>query len=273
MNNAWKELKHELQAATSRDFEHRVLPWLRLRTPELVQPSALKELDWKGVDIAFVTPGKVFPLVVQCKGFEVTVDALGASQVAQVAKSVDSFVKSGLKCAEYVLLFNRGGNNRSFAKDARQELDRLTTAGCAATARLWSLDDLIKELNSVVTRKVVDALTSWSERMERQRPRLFSFDDVVIEDVPAVRRLWSLKLGASVGVLEESQAIQGEDLRKELLVRREGRYSLVIGSYGIGKTTLMRNFRLTQDLTCGTPSPLDQSAVGWLARITSRSSC
>ncbi|WP_174907102.1 NACHT domain-containing protein [Burkholderia diffusa] len=249
MKITWKELKHELLAATSRDFERNVFPWLKLMTPELVLPSALKELDRKGVDIAFVTPGSIFPLVVQCKGFEVSVEELGSSQVGQVAGSVDSFINSGLKCKDYVLLFNRGGNNRSFATAAKQELDRLVANGCVKNAELWSLDDLVKRLNHDLTHKVMTALAHWSDRMERQRPRLFSFDDVVIHDVPAFKRLWTLQLGASVGVLQESQPLDATQVRDELVLRREGRYSLVIGSYGMGKTTMMRNFRLPSGFT------------------------
>lgn len=244
MNGAWKALKHELMAATSRDFERMVYPWLKLMTPELVLPTALKELDTKGVDMGYIVPGAPFPLVVQCKGFEVTQEELGKSQIAQVGGSVDSFANSGLRCKEYVVLYNRGGNNREFAKGARLEIERLQASGCAIKASLWSLDDLVKELDRALTRSAVDALGCWSERMERERPRLFSFDDVVIEDVPAFKRHWSLRIGASTGVLEDSQPMGAREIHDELLLRREGRYALVIGSYGMGKTTLMRNFRL-----------------------------
>jgi hypothetical protein len=242
MKAAWKGLKHELMAATARDFERMVFPWLKLMTPELVAPTALKELDRKGIDMAYVVPGALFPLVIQCKGFEVTQEELGPTQIALVRDSVDTFLKSGYHCRRYVLLYNRGGNNRGFAGDALKELARLS--GVADEASVWSLDDLLKEVDRELTTAAMDALTQWSERMEQQRRPLFSFDDVVIEDVPAFKRHWSLSVGASAGVLRDSKPIASGAIREELMTRREGHYTLVIGSYGMGKTTLMRHFEM-----------------------------
>lgn len=154
MSAAWNNVRAELQAATKHDFESMVFAWLKLAYPQLVHPASLKELDRKGVDLGYIVPGERFPLVVQCKGFEVTVDELGDKQVKLVTKSVSSFVKSGLRCERYILLYNRSGRNREFAQKALTELSTLESGKYASSVSLWSLDDLIKELDRVVVGKV-----------------------------------------------------------------------------------------------------------------------
>jgi hypothetical protein len=129
MKAAFKNLKAELRASSGRDFERQVFTWTKVIFPELVLPSALKDLDKKGVDMAFVVPGGVFPVVIQCKGFEVASTQLSDSHVKQVRGSVKSFLKSKLQCRRYIILYNRDGDNREFAQAAEAELAALVKGG------------------------------------------------------------------------------------------------------------------------------------------------
>lgn len=244
MKAAFSDLKAELRASSGRDFERLVFPWVKLIFPELVMPSALKDLDKKGVDFAFVVPDSVFPVVIQCKGFEVASTQLTDSHVKQVRGSVKSFLKSNLKCRRYMVLYNRDGDNRDYARAAETEISALVTAGAAETAELWSLGDLVKELNRELTRKVLECVSLWCSEMERLRKSLFSFSEVFIEDVPVARQQWSLDAGARKSTLKSQTSISGTHLPKLLLDRREGCFSLVIGAYGMGKSTMMRHFPL-----------------------------
>lgn len=247
MKAAFKDLKAGLLASSGRDFERQVFPWVKVIFPGLVLPSALKDLDRKGVDMAFVRPGDVFPEVIQCKGFEVESTALADSHVEQVRRSVHSFLKADLKCERYILLYNRDGDNRQFALAAEAELAALIAAKAADCAELWSLVDLMKELKRELTRKVLNRLGAWCDEMERARTSLFSFAEVFIEDVPVQRQQWSLDAGARKSGLKSETAISGTRLSKLLLDGREGRFSLVIGAYGMGKSTMMRRFPLPDE--------------------------
>ncbi|KRB95803.1 hypothetical protein ASE11_18590 [Hydrogenophaga sp. Root209] len=206
-------------------------------------------MDKKGVDMGFVIPGDVFPVVIQCKGFEVTADELRDGHVEQVAKSVRKFGKSGLKCKRYIILSNRSGRNRVFAKGVESKLGQLVSGGVAIEALLWTLDDLVKALERHLTAGVIDALRRWSDQVDRERSKIFSFDEVVIDDVPAVKRRWRLHVGAAQGQIEADQPIAPSQLIEELLIPTQGRFSLVIGAYGMGKTTLMRNLKLPAGYT------------------------
>lgn len=244
MKAAFVDLKAELRASSGRDFERQVFPWAKMIFPELVLPSALKDLDKKGVDMAFLVPGGVFPVVIQCKGFEVASTQLSDSHVEQVRGSVKSFLKSNLKCRRYIVLYNRDGENREFARAAEVEVTALVTAGAAETAELWSLRDLMKELKRELTRKVMERLSAWCTEIDRLRVPLFSFSEVFIEDVPVHRQHWSLDAGARKTALRSQTAVSGTRLPKLLLDGREGHFSLVIGAYGMGKSTMMRHFPL-----------------------------
>jgi hypothetical protein len=241
---AFQAVKNRLQASSGRDFENVVFPWLKILYPELVHPSGLKDLDKKGVDMGYVVPGKVFPVVIQCKGFEVTVDELGKGHVEQLNKSVRRFIKAGLRTKLYVALTNRTGKNRAFATQAEACIEKLKTSGAASKASLWSVDEFIRAVEKRLTSLVVDALQEWSTRVDEARSRIFTFDEFVVDDVPAMKRKWVLEPGAEGGEIKAEQPLSPAQLRDELLVAEEGRFSLVIGSYGIGKSTLMRTFEV-----------------------------
>lgn len=244
-NTAWQDVRHKLLSESDRDFERVVFPYLRIAFPQLCHPSSLGGLDKKGVDIGYVLPGEVMPVVIQCKGFKVTVDELGKSQIDQVGNSVKRFRESGLRCQQYILLYNRGGENQIFESNVKIHLASLVTEGLAKTAALWSLNKLLKELERELDNAMVKALSAWSADRESQRPRLFSFDDVVMEDVPCKRSSWSLRQGVISGVTSGFEEITAEQMRSQLISRRKGaQWSLVVGSYGIGKSTLMRNMKL-----------------------------
>jgi hypothetical protein len=67
---AWETLRGELAAATSREFERRVLPVMRLFHGEIIQAPELAGLDRAGIDLLAWTDIQPFPWVVQCKGFK-----------------------------------------------------------------------------------------------------------------------------------------------------------------------------------------------------------
>lgn len=134
MKAAFKELNAELRASSGRDFERRVYAWMKVIFPELVLPSALKDLDKKGVDMAFVVPDGVFPVVIQCKEFEVAFTQLSDSHVGQVRGAVKSFLKSKLQCRRYIVLYNRDGDNREFS------LSEVFIQDVPVHRQHWSLD-------------------------------------------------------------------------------------------------------------------------------------
>lgn len=85
-----------LAQSADRDFERKVLPFLRLFWPSLVQTQARAAWDAKGVDLLVWTDHGPFPCIVQCKGFQV--QELGNDQLRQVENSIEAFRRSDASC-------------------------------------------------------------------------------------------------------------------------------------------------------------------------------
>jgi len=125
MSNArWRKVKEDLKASSSHNFERSLLPYLRIRWPDLAHPKSLGYLDKSGVDQVLVGEGNPISVVVQCKGFEIQ-EPLGKSQIGQIKKSINSFLASKHTCSTYIVVYNRVGEDQTFATSVRAELLRV----------------------------------------------------------------------------------------------------------------------------------------------------
>lgn len=223
-------------SAFGRDFERVALPFLRIEWPDLAYPKDLGFLDCKGIDQAVVTPGSTFPVVIQFKGFE-TLEQFGDSQVAQVRKSINTFLASGVSCERYILLYNRDGLDQDFEQKAKAIVKELEVQGRAQIAEVWNVDNAIKflqaSLDKIVKRKMSEVS---AEKADLQQSH-FLFGNVLIDDVPYREASWSFSRNAKTS-LSAFQTTPSAPLRELLTaLSPDVRWTLLIGAFGMGKST------------------------------------
>jgi DNA replication protein DnaC len=232
----WTEVKSILTAESGRDFERVALPFLRIEWPELAYPSDLGFLDCKGIDQAVVAPGRVFPVVIQFKGFEI-LGQLGQSQLNQVEKSIHAFLASGINCERYILLYNRDGYNQQFEQAAQVIVNQLVTQGKAQVAEIWNVDDAVKFLQSSLDKIVKRKMSEVSSKKAQLQQSHFLFGNVLIEDVPYRQATWSFGRTARTS-LSAFETMPARSLRELLTALSPTvRWTLLIGAFGMGKST------------------------------------
>src|SRR5438552_2451134 len=100
MSKAWTDKKEyqlfaaQLATSVGRDFERAVLPFIRIIWENAISPTPMGSYDRLGADHLVWADDEPFPLVAQCKGFEVPEEELGKAQIAQCLKSIESFQES-----------------------------------------------------------------------------------------------------------------------------------------------------------------------------------
>lgn len=231
----WGRVTEELRSSSSRDFEQRVLPLLRVKWPHLVNPKALGLLDRRGIDHVLVGPGSPLEVVVQCKGFQIE-EPLDESQIQQIRKSVDSFLASPHRCATYVLVYNRHGVDRDFNARVQQELTRLVTAGKASTAQVWDINRLVREIDSRLAQRMLAEIERLGDTRRQAEQSRFEFGGVVLREVPCERGRLALRRLEPPTVRMDG-SVEVRDPLGDLAADRRG-WTLVIGSFGAGKSTL-----------------------------------
>jgi hypothetical protein len=135
-NAVYRKIQIELAVKTADDFERSALRLLRLIWPSIVGTPRLRKFDRAGADHLVWSDTPPFPVVVQCKGWEVGDEDLGKSQIAKCKKSIESFIKGGLKAERYILVHNRTRQNEVFRKAVQKELDDLVRSGAVPRAEL-----------------------------------------------------------------------------------------------------------------------------------------
>lgn len=144
-STAYRRIQTELAVRTADDFERAALRLLRLVWPGAVGTPRRRKFDRAGADHLVWSDAPPFPVVVQCKGWEVSDDELGRSQIAQCVASIESFRKGGLTAERYILAHNRTGKNRAFCAAVEAALAGLVESGLARGAELWSRQRIAQE--------------------------------------------------------------------------------------------------------------------------------
>lgn len=262
MAKAWTEkpeysrLRSELSAIAGNDFHRKVLPILRLIWPGLIFAKSLKLFDCKGIDCLVWPDNEPFPVVVQCKGFEVLEAEIGQSQISQCIESISSFRKSGLTAKTYILVHNRDGRDPSFREPIEAELRTLVDSGQVQTASLWSLQKaLTNAFNSLyercinVTKKQNLSFSTPLRSVKNERTEWEPLQKVPFRTSVLIADKY--KLVASKPAQEEVA-----DPVKELLLMREP-ISILIGEAGFGKsTTVVRLAKIEKDKCLYVPAAM-----------------
>lgn len=231
----WETKKGELASASSHDFERRSLPLLRVTWPSLIRPRETLHIDRQGIDLLVWSDDHHFPCVVQCKGLYQE-EQLIESQLPQINRSIEAFINSNYTCDHYVLLHNRTGEEKQTHDKILAKLDELIKVGKAKAVTLWDRQTFIRDTKVRLKDLLAAELVAESVRLLDQQRRFFVFGDVFVSTVPVTSRKWILRSGHSAS-LEAESLLEEIDVSKLIISPRRTRWTLLIGSFGIGKTT------------------------------------
>jgi hypothetical protein len=230
----FKQFLGELGVRTADDFERYAMHFLRLLWPTVIGTPRRKKVDSKGVDHIVWSEKPPFPVIVQCKGWEVLEDQLGQKQINQCLNSIDSFKKSGFKAKEYILVHNRIGKDKSFREPIENELRILEVLGQVKKAKLWSAQKLLQVV-----------FNTFQERClaEIKRSNINNFR--IFQDLERIRwePLDKVPLQTSVLLVEPTRLVSSKqspprvsDPCNELLSKGQS-IAILIGQAGFGKST------------------------------------
>ena len=229
---AWEILRGDLAAATSREFERRALPVMRLFQPDMIQAPELAGLDRAGIDLLVWSDTRTFPWVVQCKGFK-EFEELGESQTKQILKSIKKFHESPYSCEEYVLVHNRTGENRQAAAAINEALNALREDGKATSAQLWDRQTLIKLAKRRLRTMLVDRMRQEAEQVLSNNEKLFRFGSAYVSDVPVSCQTLTFNPSADLRV----DSVDVYRVAELILSQSKARWTMLTGPFGTGKTT------------------------------------
>jgi hypothetical protein len=235
METAWKRVGGQLSIANGEEFERTALHYLRVIWPMMIQAPRLQRLDRFGVDLCVPDLDTHFQVVVQSKGFKVDEQLLESQVRDQILPSIQKFRNSSLTCDKYILVHNRDGANRLCASQIQSELDLLVRDGKAKSAILWDRSIFVKEVRNHLDSCIRDKLLDRSRLILKQQESFFRFGKIFVSEVPLSQFIW--KPGALNQPDFDSCNFVNTQAVKIIASSRDVRYSILIGSFGIGKTT------------------------------------
>ncbi len=237
MENAWKRAKGDLGNAYSDEFERLSLHYLRIFWPALTNAPRLLEIDRYGVDHCLPDDHDSlhFKVAVQVKGFKKS-ETLKMDQVdGLILPSIKKFSKSPITCDHYFLFHNRMGSNKEANDKIHKAMDSLIENGKAKTVKLWDLSAFIKDARNKLNKIIRKTLLSRADKLLEQHQSFFYFGDLYIERVPLRHSSWI----PGIPLQNDLEQRQYEDIKAAEFIStsHKVRYSLLVGAFGIGKTT------------------------------------
>lgn len=232
-NAAFRRAAGALGAAERLAFQRQSLPYLRLLFKDLNEAYEMGVFDAGGADhYSFDSDGDL-DVVIQCKGFSVTPAEVGASQARQCAQSIGSFRSANKRARIYLLLHNRDNRNPTFTEPVLAALTSLQDSGLVVWAGLWGQRDLlIHACQELYVRAGSTARGTSVQAMEDASTLL---EGVILNEVP----FSEYELIVTNNGLEERHRVNKQSADPvPVLRRRERGVSLLLGSFGYGKTTI-----------------------------------
>lgn len=246
METAWKRSIGTLSNANGDEFERTVLHYLRVIWPAMIQAPRLQRLDRFGVDLCLPDSDTHFSVVVQAKGFKVDEQLTESQVTGQILPSIKKFRESPLICDEYILLHNRKGDDRELASIIQAELDQLILCGKAKSALLYDLSKFMKKVREFIDYRIRNKLKARSIRLLQQHEYCFHFGNIYVPIVPLKQLEWN----PSVVLKDVFDEDCFDDISAAKLIAspRAVRFSMLIGAFGIGKTTTVLRAAEASDL-------------------------
>lgn len=227
-----------LANATDRDYEQKVLPLLRLFWPDLVQVRPRAYWDRRGIDLMQRAPDHSIECAVQCKGFEV--EFLGPDQQRQIEKSIDSFKKSGERCALYLVVHNRDGRNAEFRANINSKLRELVEIGSAEKVELWDGQYLLNRVHERMSQLLDESLRQRARQIAQKNERLFQFGAAYIPEVPSKQSILRFQRWEPC-VVERDFPTATLNVAELVQQPLETGWTILTGEFGAGKSTVVRH--------------------------------
>lgn len=247
MEAAWKGVIGQLTAATGDEFERTALHYLRVIWPDMIQATRLQQIDRRGIDLLVSGTNTHMEVIVQAKGFKVDEDITRDQVDKQILPSIEKFRKSEVTTDLYLLLHNRNGRNRELAGEIDKALARLKQDGKAKEARLLDVYRFVKEVRHHIDGLIRAKLRQRSEQLLLERGRFFHFGHLFVPEVPVSQKSW--KPGSVIQGDLDARTFDNLNASKLITTPRKVRYSILTGSFGIGKTTTALHAATLQDKT------------------------
>jgi hypothetical protein len=230
---AFRRARYALSAAEKLAFQRQALPYLRTLFPDLMESNEMGDFDARGADhYSFDSDGNL-DAVIQCKGFSVTPAEVGRPQARQCVRSIDRFRSANHQARIYLLLHNRDHRNPDFTEVVLTALKRLLDDGLVAWAGMWEPKDLLEHVCQELVKRVAATAREASAQAMHDASALLRSETV--NEVPFNE--YELVVSGSGLTEPRSMATNVADPVPILRQRREG-VSLVLGSFGYGKTTI-----------------------------------
>lgn len=230
----WTKKSGELAAASARDFERLALPLLRIFWPTLIHPRELSGLDRAGIDLVVWSDSGEFPVVVQCKGLYQE-EKLVSTQLPQIQKSIESFKNSNFKCQKYLLVHNRTGEDRTAHEEILAHLSELVKTGRANEAELWDRQTFLKKVKLKLKEEIANRIVERTQALIEANKRFFRFGGVHVDPVPLTFERW--KFGQDGEIERDLTEPKKFSPSQALGVRKRTKWTLLIGHFGLGKST------------------------------------
>lgn len=232
---SWKRISGELLAAQDRSFERAILLLARAIWPNLIQPEAMNKYDRSGVDLVAFNDAGGIDVAVQCKAL-FKAEGLQDDQFVQFKKSIDSFARSDLTADTYVVVHNQDGRNVGVAALIDAALARLVSAGKARTVIHWNRESFLKALEHRLRDMILERVGEQSAALLDNLEAQFVFGRSHVPDVPVAQGQLTLERASPPAIYLPSGGGQRTNIA-EALSRAKGRWTLLTGLFGGGKTT------------------------------------
>lgn len=230
----FKRLHAELRALSRDAFADRALTLLRIRWPECIAAPRLRKIDRAGVDLFVWDEGQPFSLAVQCKGFEVAEERVGASQREQCLESIRKFDESDVRAERYLLVHNRIASDPDFRIPVETAVAALMRKGRVREATCWDSQRFLREVFNALGERIVAALNAATNRDAD------SFGEFDLEPI-AVVPMHVADLVLDRHHLEsETEARTNLADPAMLVLGGKQNLTLLLGGAGYGKTTVAR---------------------------------
>lgn len=230
----FKRLHAELRALSRDAFADRALDLLRIRWPECIASPRLKKIDQQGVDLFVWHEGQPLSLAVQCKGFEVAEERVGASQRDQCLASIRKFRDSDVEAGRYLLVHNRIASDPEFRIPVESAIAELQRSGRVREAMCWDSQRFLREVFNGLSEQIVAALNAATNR------DVDSFGGFDVEPVSIVPM-------RVADLIVDRHRLESETPSREILADPASfllgdgpNLTLLLGAAGYGKTTVAR---------------------------------
>ena len=213
--------------------------------PNLIRSTRLGTLDRYGIDLCTAEEPLMHSVAIQAKGFKIE-DNLTISQVEkQILPSINKFKASPVQCETYIIIHNRHGDDSYLREKIESELSSLIDNQSARFTYLWDLSKTLKELKTGIDKTVRNKLRERSQAILDENNSMFYYSSSYIDKVPASVSEWQTN---SRTPPQKNSRFLDQSASKLISSSSSARYSLLIGSFGIGKTTTVLHATSNKDL-------------------------